>query len=98
MMAEWLMFNYMFLLGCLGAWVHFLVKKYKKKEIDCTFMEYLGNDTPSTFLTLGAIMASEWMFLSSSPFLTMETFFSVNTVGTAIIAGYSSDSFFNKQV
>jgi len=74
------------MLGFVGAYAHYFKKFYIDKTTQCTLMEYLKGNLPSTLYTFGAIIFAE-MSLSA-----VSTAISIGAVVGALTAGYTSDS------
>jgi hypothetical protein len=79
-------------LGFLGAWLHYLKKRYKDNETNLGFIAYLGDNSAMTYGTVLAIIATEYGLASIS---TLHLLTPQELVG-AVTAGSTANSFINK--
>jgi hypothetical protein len=73
-------------LGFIGAYAHYFKKFYIDKTTNCTLLQYLRGNLPSTLYAIGTIIFSEISLASITSSI------SLGAIVGALTAGYTADS------
>ena len=89
-MTQFHFFGLYLALGLVGAISHYAVKRFWNREIDCDFIHYVTFNRSATTKAVGTILTAEYALTLSVSAISLQS------VATALLAGYTSDSVLNR--